>query len=73
MKAILNLLIVNVPKREGTFLTTTCRGPWDLNQNPWDFENTETLFWNWIREKGRFRGNFLATYVTQLLYFNTVS
>lgn len=44
MKAILNLLIINVFERESTFLITICGGPWDMKQNPWEFENTETLF-----------------------------
>lgn len=46
MKAILDLLIINIPTREGAFSTTTCGGPQDLTQNPWEFEDTETLFCN---------------------------
>lgn len=56
IKSILNLLIINVSEIEVPFLLLTiCGGPWDMKQNPWEFENTETLFWNWKREDRRFR------------------
>lgn len=43
MKAVLNLESINIPTKEGAFPTTTCGGPWGLNQNPWDSENTQTF------------------------------